>query len=294
MTPSPKVPAWRVDLALSAVVCIWSLNFVLLKAVLPRFDPLALAATRFVCVGVLFELLLRRRGAPEAMAREDRRVFVVSALLGYTLYQGAFILALHHSTVFSTALMINTGPVWAGVALWLTGVERVGARRWGGFLLALGGLLVYVGPKVLAGTSAGLGDLLALGAAVSWALYGIRNKRLLERYSALYVTTRTFQIGALLFLPFAVPGVLRQDWAAVGLGGWGAVAYSVVFPITVAVTLWNWAIGQQGVARTAVYQYLVPVVSGVLSWLILAEGFGPQKLAGGALILLGVALSRGR
>ncbi len=170
------------------------MNFVLLKAVLPRFDPLALAATRFVCVGVLFELLLRRRGVHESMAREDRRVFVVSALLGYTLYQGAFILALHHSTVFSTSLMINTGPVWAGV----------------------------------------------------------------------------------------------------GLDGWGAVAYSVVFPITVAVTLWNWAIGQQGVARTAVYQYLVPVVSRVLSWLVLAEGFGPRKPAGGVLILLGVALSRGR
>ncbi|MDF1552432.1 MAG: DMT family transporter [Deferrisomatales bacterium] len=294
MTRSPKVPAWRVDFALAAVVCIWSLNFVLLKAVLPRFDPLALAATRFVCVGVLFELLLRRRGAPEAMAREDRGAFVASALLGYTLYQGAFILALHHSTVFSTALMINTGPVWAGVALWLTGAERVGARRWRGFLLALAGLLVYVGPQVLAGTTAGTGDLLALGAAVSWALYGIRNKRLLERYSALYVTTRTFQIGALLFLPFAVPAVLRQHWAGVGLGGWGAVAFSVVFPITLAVTLWNWAIGQQGVGRTAVYQYLVPVVSGVLSWLVLAEGFGSRKLAGGVLILLGVALSRGR
>jgi drug/metabolite transporter (DMT)-like permease len=283
-----------VDLALSAVVCLWALNFVVLKAVLPRFDPLALAATRFVCVGVLFELLLRQRGAREAVAREDRRVFVVSALLGYTLYQGLFILALHHSTAFSTALMINTGPVWAGVALWLTGVERVGARRWGGVLLALGGLLVYVGPQVLAGTAAGLGDLLALGAAVSWALYGIRNKRLLARYSALYVTTRTFQLGALLFLPFAVPAVLRQDWAGVGPGGWGAVAYSVVFPITVAVTLWNWAIGQQGVARTVVYQYLVPVASGALSWLLLAEGFGPRKLAGGALILFGVALSRGR
>ena len=60
----------------------------------PATAMLALAATRFVCVGVLFELLLRRRGAPEAMVREDRWVFVVSALLGYTLYQGAFILAL--------------------------------------------------------------------------------------------------------------------------------------------------------------------------------------------------------
>ena len=103
MPPSSKAPAWRVDLALAAVVWIWALNFVFLKGVLPRFDPLALAATRFVCVGVLFELLLRRRGDPEAMAPGDRPAFAVSALLGYTLYQGAFILSLHHSTAFSTA-----------------------------------------------------------------------------------------------------------------------------------------------------------------------------------------------
>ena len=292
MRTQPKAAPWAVDLALVTVVLLWSLNFVILKAALPRFDPLALAALRFMGIAVLFEILLRFKGVEGRLDRADRKAFVGSALVGYTLYQGLFILGLHRGTAFSTALMINTGPMWAALILTLWGLERVGRRQWAGIFLALVGLVFYVGPRLLARGGGGVGDLLALGAAVSWSCYGILNKPLLKRYGAFYLTTRTFQIGAALFLPFAVPALLGQDWAGIGPAGWAAVAYSVVFPIVVAVSLWNWAIGQRGVSRTVVYQYLVPVVSGLLSWLFLDEPFTPQKLAGGALVLAGVALSR--
>ncbi len=291
MPTQSKVPPWRVDLALLTVVLLWSLNFVILKAALPRFDPLALAALRFVGIAALFELLLRARRVEGRIARADRKAFVLSALVGYTLYQGLFILGLHRGTAFSTALMINTGPVWAALILTLWGLERVGRRQWAGIVLALVGLVLYVGPRLVA-RAGGVGDLLALGAAVSWSCYGILNKPLLERYGAFYLTTRTFQIGAALFLPFAVPSLFGQNWAGIGAAGWAAVGYSVVFPIVVAVSLWNWAIGQRGVSRTVVYQYLVPVTSGLLSWVFLGEAFGPAKLVGAAAVLAGVALSR--
>lgn len=293
MPPHPaEAPSWKVDLGLSIVVILWGLNFVVLKGVLPRFDPMALAATRFVLVAATLEVLLRWRGRGERLARRDWRPFLVSAVFGYTLYQGAFILGLNRSTAFSTALLINTGPAWAAALLALSGVERVSAGRWGGIGVALLGLAVYVGPSLASGTPAGMGDLLALLAAASWALHGILNKPLLTRYSALHVTTRTFQMGAMLFVPTAIPALLHQDWAGVGATAWAGVGYSVLFPITVAVTLWNWAIGQRGVGRTFVYQHLVPVTSGILSWLFLGEAFGLRKVAGGALVLLGVALTR--
>ncbi len=292
MPPAPKTPPWKVDLALGTVVLIWALNFVLLKAVMPRFHPLALAAARFACIAVVFEGLLRARGVRERIAPGDRRAFLVSALAGYTLYQGLFVVGLSRTSAFSTALMINTGPLWAALILTAAGLERVGGRQWLGIVLALVGLGVYLGPRLLTGSPGGVGDLLALGAAVSWSVYGILNRPLLERYSAFFLTTRTFQIGAACFLPLTLPAVLGQRWADVGPGGWAAVGYSVVFPIVVAVSLWNWAIRQRGVGRTVVFQYLVPVASGLLSWVLLGETFGPWKLWGGGLVLVGVALSR--
>ncbi len=292
MRPSGPVSPWRVDLALAAVVLLWSLNFVILKAVMPRFEPVALAAVRFGSIAALFEALLRLRGGGERIAPADRRAFALSALAGYTLYQGLFVVGLSQTSAFSTALMINTGPLWAAVILTAARIESITARQWAGVVLALAGLVVYLGPRLVTGAPAGLGDLLGLGAAVSWTVYGILNRPLLGRYSAFFLTTRTFQIGAAGFLPFALPAVLRQDWAGVGWAGWAAVGYSVVFPIVVAVSLWNWAIRQRGVARTVIYQYLVPVASGVLSWVLLGEAFGPWKLAGAALVLVGVALSR--
>lgn len=45
-------------------------------------------------------------------------------------------------------------------------------------------------------------------------------------------------------------------------------------------------------ARTALFTYLVPIVGGVTSWLLLDEGFGVQKVAGALLTIGGLVLAR--
>lgn len=56
--------------------------------------------------------------------------------------------------------------------------------------------------------------------------------------------------------------------------------------------MWAWAIERRGVGRTVPFLYLVPIATGVLAALFLGERFGPVKVAGGLLVLLGVGLVR--
>jgi len=69
------------------------------------------------------------------------------------------------------------------------------------------------------------------------------------------------------------------------------MAYMMIFPVYLAYMMWNWAIARRGVGITG-WNMLVPVVSGVLAALFYGEAFGPMKLVGGALALIGLILMR--
>lgn len=63
-------------------------------------------------------------------------------------------------------------------------------------------------------------------------------------------------------------------------------------PVYVAWTVWGWTVARIGVARSTLFMYLVPIIGGLTSWLLLGEGFGALKIAGAALTLAGLAMAR--
>jgi drug/metabolite transporter (DMT)-like permease len=89
----------------------------------------------------------------------------------------------------------------------------------------------------------------------------------------------------------SIPAALDQDWSRPSGGDWLAIGYMVIFPVYVAYILWKWAISKRGVAATSA-QLLVPVVSGILSAIIFSESFGPLKVIGGMIALMGLLLMR--
>jgi len=73
-----------------------------------------------------------------------------------------------------------------------------------------------------------------------------------------------------------------------------ALVYSAVLSICVAYVIWYVGIRELGSARTAVYSNLMPVVAMVTAVIWLGEPVGVGKVAGAALVLAGVALTRVR
>jgi drug/metabolite transporter (DMT)-like permease len=89
-----------------------------------------------------------------------------------------------------------------------------------------------------------------------------------------------------------LPALAAQDWAQVTPGAWSGLLWSTVVPVYVAWSLWNYVIRRLGVARGALFMYLVPLIGGLAAWLWLGEAFGALKLAGAGLTLAGLALAR--
>lgn len=293
-------PGFGPEAALLTVVLLWASTFVVTKDAFDRITPLAFTFARFaIMLALAFAVLaIRGRGAARArywrVRRADLPLFGAAGLTGYVLYQLGFVLGLERTSPFSSSLLIAMVPLFT-VLILLLGGERTPARGWAGLALAVIGVAVFLADKRGSGEEGSLsGDALSLGAAVAFASYGVVNRPLTKRYPPETYTAYTLVGGAVPLLAISAPAAAAQDWGRLGVGGWVAVVYMAILPVYVAYMLWNWAIARRGVAAATRFSLLVPVASGALSALVFSEAFGPVKLLGAAIVLLGLAIARRR
>ncbi len=201
------------ELAQLTVVMLWASTFVVAKAAFAEVSPLAFLFARFVIMVTLAfaVLLVLQRGAGRWVDRSDWGLFVLAGLTGYTLYQLGFILGLSRTSPFSSSLLIAMVPLFTVLILAVMG-EPTPLQGWVGLGVALVGVALFLLDK--RGASAGtlLGDVLSIGAAVSFAVYGIITRPLVRKYPAETYTAWSVLAGTVPLLLVSLPDALRQDW----------------------------------------------------------------------------------
>ena len=272
------------------VVFSWALNTVLTKQAVAHIDPLAFTFLRFLVMSPLAFVLVRIAGERVRIARRDLPLLVVCGAGGYGVYQYFWILGLARTTPFASALLSAMAPIFTLAIVAALGHERVRSGRWLGTAIALGGIAVYEG--VFAGHAAfRLGDLLTLGAALTFASYNVVSARLLNRYTPLSLMAITMTMGTLMLAPGGVPALLHTDFTHVGADVWGRLLYATVFPVLLTFPVWSWAITRLGAGRVSIFAFLTPILAGALSIPILHSTFASYQLWGGAICLTGMMLA---
>ena len=281
------------DLRLLFVALVWGVNFAFVKFALSDFLPLSFTIVRFFVAGLFLFAVMFLTKEPFAIERQDRRAVVKLGFIGITLYNILFMYGLKYTTASHSALFISMSPLFAvllqarqgkkpisypialGLLLASTGVYLVISGRFGGFSFTASGLV---------------GDILTLCASVLWALYTLRAKPLLEKYSAITVTAYTMAAGSVILFPIGLHELLEQSWTGVSLQSWAAFSFSTFVSAGIAFSLWYQGVRRIGVTRTIAYHYLVPFVAVVFAVLFLGEHITPLQVTGGIAILGGVAL----
>ena len=281
-----------VDLGLVLTATIWGLNFTVVKAALEEIPPLAFNALRFPCAAAAIWLLVRGTGRRTLPPRRDWGVVVLLGLVGHVAFQVGFIFGLDWTLTGNAALLLSTSPVWVLVISFTMGRERFNLRILTGVLATLAGMAILISGGGQQIGAARVGDLLVLGAAVSWGAYTVFGRRLTRRRGALQMTAWTLWAGLPFIVLAGVPDLVRLDWSGVSVQAWLGVVYAGVFAIALAYLLWYRGVRVIGQNRTSVYQNLVPVVALLSAWLWLAETPSPQQLAGAGVILCGVVVAR--
>lgn len=280
------------DLGLILTATIWGLNFTVVKAALEEIEPLAFNALRFSCAAVAVWLLVRGTGRRVMPLRKDWGIVMLLALLGHVSFQVCFIFGLDRTLTGNAALLLSTSPVWVLVISFTMGRERFNGRILTGVFATLAGMVILISGGGQELGAARVGDLLVLGAAVSWGAYTVLGRRLTKRRGALQMTAWTLWAGLPFIVLAGVPDLVRTDWNAVSLQAWLGVVYAGVFAIGLAYLLWYRGVRIIGQNRTSVYQNLVPVVALLSAWVWLSETPGSQQVIGACVILCGVVVAR--
>ncbi|MEU4876094.1 DMT family transporter [Streptomyces sp. NPDC021608] len=275
--------------AAAVSVVLWASAFVSIRSAGDAYSPGALALGRLLSgVAVLgIVCAVRREGWPP---RSAWRGIAVSGVLWFGFYMVVLNWGEQQVDAGTAAMVVNIGPIL---------IALLGARLLGDLLpprLVTGMAVSFAGAVTVGlsmsgeGGSSVLGVVLCLLAAVGYAGGVVAQKPALARASALQVTTFGCAIGAVVCLPFA--GRLVRETAEAPLSATLNMVYLGVFPTALAFTTWAYALARTTAGRMGATTYAVPALVVGMSWLALGEVPAPLTLAGGALCLAGVAVSR--
>jgi drug/metabolite transporter (DMT)-like permease len=179
--------------------------------------------------------------------------------------------------VLQPALVLLVAGRWFG--------ERVGAREalWTGVSI-VGVALVVLGS---AGTPSWnpLGDLLAVGALLSWTSYFLAAKRARERLGSIELTAYVMVVAAVVVTPVALAS--GQDLEPPRGTSLLWLALFVLVP-GVGHFLMNWAHRFVDVSVSSLLAVGWPVVAAGAAWVLLGEPLGPLQILGGLLAMAAI------
>ena len=286
------MPLTTPALGLLLVVLIWGGNFTATKLAFTDISPLAFTAVRFALGSVLMWLVLARKEGWRMPPRSTWLPLVALGVVGNTIYQLCFMTGLYRTTATNSSLILASMPTVVTVAAGMLGFEQITARQKWALAIATLGVLLVVASRGVAIDGDVVGDMLMLAAVVCWAGYTLGLRTLTGRMSTLALTTWTLITGTPGLILAGVPAVRRMNWNAVSASGWGGLAYATLLSLVVAYLLWNRGVRQIGPSRAAIFTTLTPLVATLTAIAVLGERPGWLHLAGGALIISGVLVSR--
>lgn len=164
----------------------------------------------------------------------------------------------------------------------------------GGCALSFAGVVLVsgIGGETPSGSNPWMGGTLVLLGLVSWALYSIGSRQIMERHSALTVNWTTLLVSIFLQVPllWTDQRMMVAGMASVPMAGWLALGYLIVFATALGQQAWLYGVQGVGPSRAGVFVNLIPVSALIFSALVLGEAIGLKEVAGIGLILAGVWL----
>lgn len=272
-------------------VSLWGLAPVATRAAVGYLAPLPLLVLRLTVASLVmlpWAVPVFRRLRTRSAGR-----LLAAGILGLVGYNLPVTVGLRWLPASTAGLLLATEPVWVMLLGRVFLAERGGARVWLGSAIALGGVAVLAGPAALAGAGGYRGLLgagLVLAGTLAFGGYTIVLRPLSQAHGAIPATAASTVIGTLPYLAFAgtlsAPGLAHLDPAV-----WGELAFLALGSTTAGLLLWNLAVLSGGTTRVSLLLYLEPVVSVLGAAAFLGEHMQPVTIAGGLLILAGVAVA---
>jgi drug/metabolite transporter (DMT)-like permease len=289
-----------IALAMLAIYIIWGTTYLAIRVVVDpdqgvAIPPFAMVAIRFAFAGLAM-LALVAVFARDALRSLTRAQIRDQAIVGLALNVGGLgVTSFGEQTIPSgiTALLIALLPIWVAVIGRVIYKDRIAPLSILGIVVGILGVAILISPKAGDAGLDPLGLACILFSPLSWGGGSIWSQRRAatpaDSRVAVAIQMLAGSIGG------AIVATILGEWGSVQFGALGsdvifALAYLVVVGSLIAYNIYTWLLRVAPFGLVSTYAYVNPVVAVLAGSFILSEPISAQLIAGGAVVVAGVAI----
>lgn len=273
----------------------WGTSFLSSKVLMVSggFSPVEVFVYRFTFAYLI--LLIFTWKKIMANNSKDELLLLVCGMCAGSIYFIAENYSLQYTSTGNVSLLVSISPIFTTVLMAV--IYRFMPKP----NVIIGSIIAFVGVGCIIFSSGEgfeinpLGDLIALSAALSWAIYTIVVKRLTPIYSSLFITRKLFFYGVITALPLLI---IQQEplklWLIFDINQPQYMLnflFLGLFCSAFAYLVWNEVMRILGAIKSNNYLYVQPIVTMIAGYFVLDEKILWLGYIGCALIIGGILIS---
>jgi len=278
-------------LAITIAAMIWGANAPISKWTLQFISVETLAFIRFYFAFIIFYLIFKPN---LKIAKKDIPLMFLCGFIGISIHIPLLYIGLTLTGAINAAIIASSVPILTLFFSRFFLKEKISKKFLIGGLLGLFGVIfIILEPLFEEGLSNNLiGNLLLLGAVISFIIYEIISKKLTKRnYHAATITTYSYLIGFISFLPFYLMDITKNGIYFLNSQTLIGIFYILFFSSLTAIPLWQWGISKLEISRVGFFLYLDPVVAFTVAFFLLGEIVTLHMLIGTLFIFIGLYIA---
>lgn len=269
-------------------IILWGSAFPMIKIALNDFSAESLSAFRLILATIILLpfVIIKKLPTPEL---RDIPVIFILGFCGFVIYHTALNFGETLISAGISGILVSTTPIFSSALAYIFLKERFSKWNWLSSLVAFIGISIISISKDDYTTINVLGVFIILLASFSESLYFTFQKKYIEKYGFIAFTLYTIMASSpfmLIFIPEIINDIHGATFKSIV-----SVLYLAIFPTIIPYVLLAYIVKSVGVSDATMSLYLTPIVSLLLSYLLLDELPTTLAIIGGLITLLGVSLS---
>lgn len=263
------------------------------KVVVRDIEPVTLTMLRsgIAALGLCVLGYLRREKFH--YKREHIKSILFLSFLVIPVNQFLFLTAIKYTTPTNAALFYSTTPAVVIVMSTIMGKEKLRIMRGIGILIAFIGVCLIIFEKGIDFSSEYMiGNMLLVVAVFAWAYYTVQGRSFVLEYGAFSISIITMVIGAIMFIPIGLIGMIQYDYSVLTIGHWGGLLYLALGTSIIAYLIWYYALSRTTASKVAIFSNLQPVLTTILAWSLLGQPITAVFIIGGIIVICGIVITQ--
>ncbi|MCT1419155.1 DMT family transporter [Staphylococcus aureus] len=269
-------------------IILWGSAFPMIKIALNDFSAESLSAFRLILATIILLpfVIIKKLPTPEL---RDIPVIFILGFCGFVIYHTALNFGETLISAGISGILVSTTPIFSSALAYIFLKEHFSKWNWLSSLVAFIGISIISISKDDYTTINVLGVFIILLASFSESLYFTFQKKYIEKYGFIAFTLYTIMASSpfmLIFIPEIINDIHGATFTSIV-----SVLYLAIFPTIIPYVLLAYIVKSVVVSDATMSLYLTPIVSLLLSYLLLDELPTTLAIIGGLITLLGVSLS---